>query len=255
MSVFRIHKTENYTVMSNTHFKEKGMSLKAKGLLSLMLSLPDTWNYSISGLAALSKDGKDSVMSALAELEGFRYLKRTRLTNEKGQFSGVQYDIFEQPQEEMPIAEKPNQDKENMENPDSEEPGQLNTYSINHLEDKVFELLSTKEKDVELIALYRDYIKMRDEIEAPLTETGLEKLIERAKRLSKDSIKIEKVLLETAIINNWKNIYPPRESELARLSQDLQNEMRQRFNLDQFHVKQIWKLSHNWKHGNFFLII
>lgn len=232
MSVFRIHKTENYTVMSNTHFKEKGMSLKAKGLLSLMLSLPDTWNYSISGLTALSKDGKDSVMSALAELESLGYLKRTRMTNEKGQFSGVQYDIFEQPQQEEPIAANPILEKQKEEIPNAEKPGQLNTNSINHLEDKLFTELSTKEKDIELIALYRDYIKMRDEIEAPLTETGLEKLIARAKRLSKDSIKIEKVLLETAIINNWKNIYPPRESELARLSQDLQNEMRQRFNLD-----------------------
>lgn len=232
MSVFRIHKTENYTVLSNYHFKEKKMSLKSKGLLSLMLSLPDTWNYSVSGLAALSKDGKDSVMSALAELEDFGYLKRTRLVNSKGQFAGVQYDIFEQPQPKEPIAANPIQEKEKAENPSAENSEQLNTNPINPLEDKVFELLSTKEKDVELIALYRDYVKMREEIEAPITEAGLEKLIARAKRLSKDSIKIEKVLLETAIINNWKNIYPPRESELARLSEDLRAEMRQRFNLD-----------------------
>ena len=73
MSIIRVHKTANYTVMSNNHFKEKQMSLKAKGLLSLMLSLPDDWNYSVSGLVKLSKDGKDSVMSALAELETFGY--------------------------------------------------------------------------------------------------------------------------------------------------------------------------------------
>lgn len=71
MTVIRVHKTANYTVMSNHHFKEKSMSLKAKGLLSLMLSLPDDWNYSISGLVKLSKDGKDGVMSALSELEEF----------------------------------------------------------------------------------------------------------------------------------------------------------------------------------------
>lgn len=227
MSVFRINKTNNFTIMSNTHFKEKKMSLKAKGLLSLMLSLPDDWDYSIAGLAALSKDGKDSVMSALSELEKFGYLTRTRMVNSKGQFAGVEYNIYENP-----VAEKPNQEKENLEKPNAAEQPQSITNSINHLEDKLFELLSTKEKDVELIALYRDYIQMREEIEAPLTETGLENLIARAKRLSKDSLKIEKILLETAIINNWKNIYPPRESELARLSQDLQNEMRQRFQLD-----------------------
>lgn len=93
MSIVRVHKTANFTVMSNYHFKEKKMSLKAKGLLSLMLSLPDDWNYSISGLVTLSKDGKDSVMSALAELEKFGYLERKRVTNEKGQFARrrVQY--------------------------------------------------------------------------------------------------------------------------------------------------------------------
>ena len=82
------------------------MSLKAKGLLSLMLSLPDDWNYSVSGLVKLSKDGKDSVMSALAELETFGYLLRNRTTNNRGQFSGIEYNIFEQPQTDIPVAEK-----------------------------------------------------------------------------------------------------------------------------------------------------
>ena len=95
MSVFRINKTSNFTVMSNYHFKEKKMSLKAKGLLSLMLSLPDDWDFSISGLATLSKDGKDSIMSALSELEKFGYLTRQRLTDDKGRFAGVEYNIFE----------------------------------------------------------------------------------------------------------------------------------------------------------------
>jgi hypothetical protein len=103
MTIVRVHKTANFTVMSNYHFKEKKMSLKAKGLLSLMLSLPDDWNYSISGLVTLSKDGKDSVMSALAELEKFGYLERQRITNSKGQFNGVEYNIYEQPQPKKPI--------------------------------------------------------------------------------------------------------------------------------------------------------
>lgn len=81
MSIIRVNKTKNFTVMSNYHFKEKSMSLKSKGLLSLMLSLPEDWNYSLSGLVSLSKDGKDSVMAALAELEKFGYLTRTRTTN------------------------------------------------------------------------------------------------------------------------------------------------------------------------------
>lgn len=227
MSVFRINKTNNFTIMSNRHFKEKKMSLKAKGLLSLMLSLPDDWDYSIAGLATLSKDGKDSVMSALGELEKFGYLTRTRLINDKGQFAGVEYNIYENP-----VAEKPNEDSENSEKPNSEKQGQLITNSTNHLFDKLFDLLSTNERDAELIALYREYIEMRESINAPLTEIGLEKLIDRAKRLSNGNIRIERVLLETAIINNWKNVYPPRESELARLSKEVADDLRSFFGLE-----------------------
>ena len=235
MSVFRINKTANYTVMSNHHFKEKKMSLKAKGLLSLMLSLPDDWDYSISGLATLSKDGKDSIMSALAELEKFGYLTRKRLTNEKGQFAGVEYNIFEVPQPKNPTSEKPNEDNSNEGNSDSENRAQLNTNLTNYLLDKVFDLLSTKEaRDPELITLYREYIKMRENIKAPLTEMGLEMLIERANRLSKGNIRIEKILLETAIINNWKNVYPPRESELERLNDDIKTDLKTFFGLDEY---------------------
>lgn len=117
MAVFRINKNENYTVMSNYHFKERGMSLKAKGLLSLMLSLPKDWDYSVNGLSNLSKDGKDSVMSALSELEDFGYLVYTRSINEKGQSDGYDYNIYEQPY---------------TENPNTENPPQLNTIIINN---------------------------------------------------------------------------------------------------------------------------
>lgn len=128
MAVMRVHKNANYTIMSNYHFKEKNMSLKAKGLLSLMLSLPDDWDYSINGLATLSKDGKDSVISGLKELEQFGYLKRTRITNELGHFKGYDYDIYEMPQNFEPYSENPHTDCPTMENP-----LQLNTNKINDL--------------------------------------------------------------------------------------------------------------------------
>lgn len=230
MSVIRVHKTANFTVMSNYHFKEKKMSLKSKGLLSLMLSLPEDWDYSVAGLATLSKDGKDSVMSALGELETFGYLTRTRLTNDKGQFAGIEYNIFEEPQKK-PVAEKPISANKNAEKPISEKPAQSNTYLIKELKDKLFTELNTN--DPELIAAYRDYIDAREKMNAPLTETGLTKLIDRAKRLSNNNVRIEKVLLETAIINNWKNVYPPRESELARLNEDIRNELRDMFGLEE----------------------
>jgi hypothetical protein len=238
MSVIRVNKTQNYTVLSNHHFKEKGMSLKAKGLLSLMLSLPDDWDYSISGLVTLSKDGKDSVMSALSELEKFGYLKRNRTTDSKGRFSGVEYNIFEQPQQENPISEKQNSDNQNSEKSNSENPPQLNTNKINNLINKNTKELNTKEegelnrlaiedilsvvKDYELKNLYIDYIEMRKDIKSPLTKRGLEMLITRCERLSDFNIGIQKALLETAIINNWRNVYTPRAEEKIGRNQQLE---------------------------------
>lgn len=128
MALIRIHKTDNYTVMCNNHLREKQMSLKAMGLMSLMLSLPDNWEYSISGLTKLARDGKDSVMNALTELEHFGYLKRTRRYDERGRFAGYDYDIFEQPQAVTPYSGNPNTDKPYSEKPNTENPPQLNTY-------------------------------------------------------------------------------------------------------------------------------
>lgn len=224
MSKVRVHKTGNFTVMSNFHFKERKMSLKAKGLLSLMLSLPDDWNYSIAGLVTLSKDGKDGVMSALGELEKFGYLTRERLTNEKGQYSGIEYNIFEQPQQEKPMSEKPISAKQKPENPTSENPAQLNTnqLSTNIINNDMVLNKNREALERELAAIenndlreqYRDYIEMRESIGAPLTLRGLQTLRERCERLSNNSVRVQRLLLEAAVINNWKNVYLPNEAEL-----------------------------------------
>ena len=246
MSVFRIHKTNNYTVMSNAHFKEKEMSLKAKGLLSLMLSLPDDWSYNISGLVKLSKDGKDSVMSALAELEKFGYLERKQVTNEKGQFAGVEYNIFEVPQPKNPISENQNSEKQKAEKSNSEKPRQLSTNSINNESINNLDILNTKKNkdkeaissllqqvnNTELIELYRDYIDMREGMDAPLTPKALEMLIARCERLSKNNIRVQKLLLENAIINGWKNVFLPKESELESVTQEYKDDIRQLLGLE-----------------------
>ena len=122
MAVIRVNKTTDYTVLSNYHLKEKEMTLKAKGLLSLMLSLPDNWDYSIAGLATLSKDGKESVMNALNEIEQFGYLRRTKTFDEKRRFTGYDYDIYEKPQ-----REKPNEETPYSAFPNTDNPPQLNT--------------------------------------------------------------------------------------------------------------------------------
>ena len=223
MSKIRVHKNGNFTVMSNFHFKEKGLSLKAKGLLSLMLSLPDSWNYSVAGLVKLSKDGKDSVMSALGELEKFGYLSRERVINHKGQFAGIEYNIYEEPQKEKPIAVKPMEDNWKAENPTEEKPPLLNTNQLRTKNNKNIKELNIYENygDIleeidsqELKDLYINYLEMRINIEAPLNPKGLEKLIDRCKRLSNGDLALQKALVEAAVINNWKNVYLPNEQDL-----------------------------------------
>lgn len=216
MSVIRVNKTKNYTVLSNYHFKEKDMSLKAKGLLSLMLSLPDDWNYSISGLVKLSKDGKDGVMSALSELEKFGYLLRTRVKNDKGQFSGVEYHIYEQPQGDTPIMEKPILEKQKEVKQPADNPPQLNTDKLNTKENKILydinnyiDILETITDD-RLRNFYCDFIENRFRQNAPISRNGLLLLIERVRDLVGLDVEKQKELLKVAIINGWKNVYLPQ---------------------------------------------
>ena len=99
MAVFRIEKTRDYTVMSNYHLRDRSLSLKAKGLLSLMLSLPEDWDYTMKGLARICKDGIDSISGGIRELEAHGYLVRARVRNENGQLGSIEYTILEQPKE------------------------------------------------------------------------------------------------------------------------------------------------------------
>lgn len=227
MAIFRIEKTKNYTVLSNYHFKEKNMSLKAKGLLSLMLSLPDSWNYTIKGLVTLSKDGKDSVMSALAELEEFRYLERKRTTDKKGRFTGIEYHIYEQA---IPDSGNQTSDNQKAEEQDADNPTLLNTNQLKTEFKKVIKDKDTKTindyldileviVDDRLRNLYVDFIENRRAAGAPISRKGLVHLIERVRDIAGLDVERQRDLLRTAVINNWKNVYSkheePKDDELV----------------------------------------
>ena len=107
MAVFRIEKTRDYTVMSNHHLRDKSLSLKAKGLLSLMLSLPEEWDYTTKGLARICKDGVDSICAGVRELEEHGYVIRQRVRNPNGQLGAIEYTILEQPRPPEPKPQKP----------------------------------------------------------------------------------------------------------------------------------------------------
>ncbi len=131
MAVFRIDKTRDYTVMSNHHLRNTELSLKAKGLLSLMLSLPENWDYTTKGLAAICKDGIDSISSCIRELEKHGYIIRERMRNEKGQLTTIEYTILEQPKSTPPELEKPIRENPVLDIPAQVEPIQENTVQLN----------------------------------------------------------------------------------------------------------------------------
>lgn len=228
MAVIRVNKTADYTVMSNAHFRERGMSLKAKGLLSLMLSLPDSWDYSIAGLTTLSTDGKDSVMSGLNELEKFGYLIRTRSFDEKGRFAGYDYDIFENPQTEKPYAENPNTDKPNAENsqtekPYAENPPQLNTnQSITNISNTNDKKKVSKGKansfdrligdyakgNAEIVELLIEWLKVRKAKRAAMTDRAIQLNLEKLDGLAAESGMSVADYLKEVICRGWQAFYP-----------------------------------------------
>ncbi len=145
MAVFRIEKTRDYTVMSNYHLRDKRLSLKAKGLLSQMLSLPEDWDYTLTGLSTINRESKDAIRSAIQELEKCGYIERRQTTDKQGKFSGNEYVIHEFPAEpeeseaeetqepslENPLSENPTTGNPSTEKPSSENPTQLNIYKQN----------------------------------------------------------------------------------------------------------------------------
>lgn len=131
MAVFRVEKNQNYTVMSNHHLRNPDLSLKAKGLLSQMLSLPEEWDYTLKGLSHINKEGIDAIREAVRELERAGYVTRTRVRNEKGQLGAADYVIHEFPVPPKPALENPTLDKPMSENPTLGNPAQENPTQLN----------------------------------------------------------------------------------------------------------------------------
>ena len=134
MAVFRVEKTKDYTVMANHHLKDRTLTLKAKGLLSLMLSLPDDWDYTLKDLSFISVEGIDAIREAVRELERAGYIVRSRTRNEKGQLTGAEYVIYERPHlppaPEKPTLENPTLDNPTQDNPILGKPAQENPTQL-----------------------------------------------------------------------------------------------------------------------------
>ncbi|EFV02692.1 hypothetical protein HMP0721_0166 [Pseudoramibacter alactolyticus ATCC 23263] len=129
MAVFRVEKNKGYTVMSNHHLRNKELTLKAKGLLSQMLSLPENWDYTLAGLSHINKESIDAIRTAVWELEKAGYIKRSQGRDEKGKMTAITYTIYEQPQN--PVLENPMQLNKDIQNTDPSKKEEINKDGLN----------------------------------------------------------------------------------------------------------------------------
>lgn len=227
--------------MSTRIFEDKTISLKAKGLLAEMLSFPDEWEYSISGLIQINKESESAITSAIKELEKAGYLIRAEVRDERGRFKYI-YSVFDTPQKieyEKPEntgdnTDLPYPDFPGAEKPGTENQGQYNNiynniHTINSLDNiNTLDTVSKKErsssydeilekniKDEKVKAAMLEYIKMRKLIKKPLTNYALESLIEKLYILAGRNYKLMADIVKAAILNSWTDFYPPRGSDAA----------------------------------------
>lgn len=226
MAIIRVEKRTNYTVVDNTFIRDKNLSLKGIGLMLKMLSLPPDWDYSVAGLSAICKEGMTAIRAALKELEEAGYLRRERRNSEKGYFV-YEYILTEIPQpyngnlhtveEHTADVHTENTHTVNRTQLSKEELNKdlLNTNDIERersQEEEIYDILSSIQ-DKELRELYADYVIQRRENGSPLTPKGLHMLIARGYRLSDSDMAVHRAIVETAIINQWMNLYEPRAEE------------------------------------------
>lgn len=218
MSVIRVEKTKNYTVISNYHFKEKEMSLKAKGLLSLMLSLPDNWDYSIAGLVDICKENETAIKSALKELQQFGYVKVDKIMPDKTDSGRIEYiyNIYEKPKQE---DEKQGVENLPLEIQRVENQVQLNTKQLN--------TNKTNTKDNKKNNTKKDFSKLvidtclKNDIEDDESIELIEQFLEEMKIKTKGAIEANiakiagkdyttiKKCIDTSYQRNYKYITPP----------------------------------------------
>lgn len=223
MSVIRVNNTKGFTVMSNYHFQDKEISLKAKGLLGLLFSLPSNWDYSVNGLVAIVKENKAAVQTALKELEEHKYLKRTRVQDETGRFDYI-YDIYEKPYDKLPWTENQCTDIQCTENRCTENQPQINTNKQSTNKQNTKELNTNnslkenckKETVNSVIAEYTEskdlqdalhgFVEMRNKARKPLTARAMKLSLNKLTELALDDV-TKIAIVNQSIMHNWLTFY------------------------------------------------
>ena len=195
MAVFRVERNKGYTVMSNYHLRDKSLSLKAKGLLSQMLSLPDGWDYTLKGLAIINREQIDAIREAVRELERAGYLVRTRERDEKGRYRGNTYVIYEQPVSKESALTPPTLENSTQEVSAQVNPTQINIditskeelnkerITIDSFSSDTSEEMKRKESLLKSIEIYKEIIKEKINYDAlaeemPYEQCRLDEIVE-----------------------------------------------------------------------------
>ncbi len=191
MAVFRVERNTGYTVMSNHHLRNKELSLKAKGLLSQMLSLPEDWDYTLAGLSHINREKIDAIREAVKELEKAGYIVRSRERDAKGRLRGADYIIYEQPQPptlDLPTLENPTLDNPMLEKPTLENPTQLNK-DISSKEKSITDLSNTD--SIPILSPYPFPFEGIAEPERKGSEAKTQSAVEIYREIIKDNIEYD----------------------------------------------------------------
>lgn len=252
--IFRVNKTKGFSVISNYHLQDKNLSLRAKGLLSLMLSLPDDWKFSIPGLASLCIEKEQAVKSSLDELKAAGYVVVTKLLPNQTASKRIEwlYDVYEKPQtedieeEQSPVEQPPDtqgvdtqgvveQDIESqgIENQPLQNTKVLSTKLQNTKKevskkvssgnnarakepsfDEILDKVDVVRQNPELREAFINFIKMRKVIKAPLTNRGLALAINRAFEIAKGQPEKMIAVVDQSIERSWRGIFPITDSTI-----------------------------------------
>lgn len=217
MSTIRIEKSKDYTIMSNYHLKDKGLSLKAKGLLSFMLSLPDNWDYSVRGLAMILPESDGTIKSTLKELEVTGYLVRDqRVDTKTGKFGKAEYTLYEksqknkgvEPWDKNPPAVKPTAESYPTNKYTKKQKTKEESKKEKNIGVSYEEIIDPLVNDPKVKQAVYEFIKMRKMNRKPLTNNALYMILSKLESLSggQDPVKVK--ILERSILNSWTDLFP-----------------------------------------------
>lgn len=234
---FKINKTEAYTVMSNYHLKDRRLSLKAKGLLSLMLSLPDNWDYSIAGLVAISTEGQTAIESALRELQDNGYVFIKKIFPDKSATGKIEYEynIYE-----MPLNAPVTPVKENIPEKQSNDTPKKKKDEIKEITEKY------TDGSPETLKLIKEWLEIRKIKRLGVTKGGVEYNLKKLSALAKDANMTVNEYLETVIARGWGAFYPIKDRQInaekpetkSTASYDIEKFKKNAFNDDLIYQKK-----------------